>query len=279
MALPPALVGGLFLVAVVSALAYMAYMVWSTSKPSDFFSEAVTDTYPLEMAEEEIETYYMMKDKLQEQYAPEHFARAQAGEDAEPVITEGMDPKEAAMMTMPWTVRVPADQRGGLQRALLFRLVACIDKLDQVQKDKPGHWKLWQSKLVSEQYWDSLVEAEKMVSNEIESCIVEAEELQPGWKEHIFMQAVQHWRQTKQKEEEKKQAKKEVEKEKKAVKNEVKKGENELRAEIMEKVKAAQAAEKAAEKLLAEEEAAEKAAAKKKGAAKSAPKSGGKKTK
>ena len=27
------------------------------------------------------------------------------------------------------------------------------------------------------------------VSNEIESCIVEAEELQPGWKEHIFMQA------------------------------------------------------------------------------------------
>jgi len=278
MALPPALVGALFLIAVVSALACMAYMVWSTSKPSDFFSEAVSDEYEMELAEEEINQYYTLKDKLQEEFAPEAFAAAQSGEEPEPVSLEGMDPRQAAMATMPWTVKVPAEHRTNLQKALLIRLVACIDKLDQVQRDKPGNWKLWQTKLISERFWETLVDAEKMVSAEIESCICEAEELQPGWREHIFMQAVQHWRLKKQQETEKKETKRAVEQvkseEKKAVKDEIQKVLVDRRKEIEEKVRQERLAQKMMEKLLAEEEAQ---AAKAKKAGKEAPKSKSKK--
>merc|ERR1711920_1081388 len=110
---------------------------------------------------------------------------------------------------------VPPEERMGLKQALMKRLVACIDPLDQVQRDKPGNWKLWRGKLVSERYWGSLCDAERLVSEEIDSCTAEAEELEPGWREHIFPQAVQIWRRQKQFEMEKRDQKKAVEHEKK----------------------------------------------------------------
>merc|ERR1712179_641519 len=103
-----------------------------------------------------------------------------------------------------------------LKWALIKRLVASIDQLDKVQRDKPGNWKLWREKLLSEVYWNSLCEAERLISAEIDTCVAEAEELEPGWREVVFRQAVQHWRMGKQREEEKKVAKKAVEQQKKA---------------------------------------------------------------
>lgn len=34
----------------------------------------------------------------------------------------------------------------------------------------PGNWNLWRQKLISERYWASLVEAERLVSEEISAC-------------------------------------------------------------------------------------------------------------
>jgi len=244
MVLPPVLVGIVFLAAVVGALLVMGYIAWRGAKPSDFFQEAVGATYELELSEQEIDGYYDLKEKLQRQYAPEALNAPVEEEDEQ---------EEAAE---PWTRKVPPEERQALQKALMHRLVSCISKLDQVQRDKPGNWKLWQTKLVSERYWGSLVDAEKVVSQEIDACVAEAEEIEPGWRDHIFPQAVQCYRMQKQQEHEKKMVKKAVEHEKKQKVQEVKRKEVEKRMEIEDKVRQEKLAAKMMEQLLREEEAA-----------------------
>merc|ERR1712137_405210 len=95
-----------------------------------------------------------------------------------------------------WVQKLPEEKRNLLQRALLKRLVATITRLDQVQRDRPGNWKLWRRKVVSEHFWTTFCDAERRVGEEITDCIIEAEDLLPGsgWKDNIFMQAVETWR-------------------------------------------------------------------------------------
>merc|ERR1719482_1600050 len=85
-----------------------------------------------------------------------------------------------------WVRELSAEERMMLKRQLVKRLVADIDRLDQVQRDKPGNWKLWRGKLITERYWNSLLDAERLVGEEIDACVAEAEELEPGWREHVF---------------------------------------------------------------------------------------------
>mmetsp|Transcript_78527 Transcript_78527/g.230339 ORF Transcript_78527/g.230339 Transcript_78527/m.230339 type:complete len:263 (+) Transcript_78527:87-875(+) len=251
--MPPILVIGGFILAVAGALALMAYLAWRGSKPSEFFVDAVSTTYELQLPEAEIDAYYDMKEKLQRQHPP---AEGGAGDD---------DPEalEAA-----WAQSIPVDDRQNLKRALMRRLVSCIEKLDQVQRDKPGNWKLWRGKLVSERFWSSLCDAEKLVSEEIDSCVAEAEVLEPGWRQHIFPQAVQIWRLQKQQDFEKKVHKKAVVSEKKEKEREIKKKEVEERQKEEDKLKQERLAEKAMEKLLREEEKAAAAKSKAKPKAK-----------
>merc|ERR1712060_627247 len=124
-----------------------------------------------------------MGERLQKTYAPD--AQANGIKSSSDVVFEAQ-PFEPS-----WEQRVPPEERQGLKHALMKRLVACIDPLDQVQRDKPGNWKLWRGKLVSERYWGSLCDAETSVSQEIDACIAEAAELEPGSRGHIFPQALQ----------------------------------------------------------------------------------------
>merc|ERR1711870_132143 len=151
---------------------------------------------------------------------------------------------------------VPPEERMGLKQALMKRLVACIDPLDQVQRDKPGNWKLWRGKLVSERYWGSLVDAERLVSEEIDMCIAEANEIEPGWSSQIFQHALHIWRQQKQELAQKKERMKEKVKEKKKDEKEVKRVETEKKKEEEDRKKQERLAEKAMEQLLREEEKA-----------------------
>lgn len=208
--------------------------------------------YDLELPVADIDAYYDLKDRLEQQYAPESRERIAGADDAGGEGGEGCLPGSAER----WVQRLPPEGRQCLRRALMKRLVSCLDKLEQVQRDKPGNWKLWRGKLVSEHYWGSLCDAEKLVSEEIDACISEAEELQPGWKDHIFMEAVQCWRMQKAHEAAKKNAKKSVVQEKKEKEKEVKRAEVEERKKIEDKERQEKAAEKAMEKLLREEELA-----------------------
>mmetsp|Transcript_112652 Transcript_112652/g.351212 ORF Transcript_112652/g.351212 Transcript_112652/m.351212 type:complete len:273 (-) Transcript_112652:7-825(-) len=261
MALPAVLVIGGFLLAVATALALMAYLAWRGSKPSDFFLDAVQTTYDLQLPEAEIDAYYEIRDRLQRQHAP---ASAQAEATA---VADGSGEGEE-VVDMSWFQKVPPEERQVLQMALMRRLVCCIDRLDQVQRDKPGNWKLWRGKLVSERYWGSLCDAEKLVSDEIDACVAEAELLEPGWRQHIFPQALQFWRMQKQQDVDKKEHKKEVKNEKKEKEREEKRKVMEEKQKEEDKLKQERLAEKAMEKLLREEEKAASAKAKSKAKAK-----------
>jgi len=257
MALPAVLIGAVFLLAVAGALGTIVYLTWKGNKPSSFFEETVKEYYECELSEADIDAFYELKDKLQAEYAPGYQEQAEKAQEEGTSIDR-------------WTSKVPKEDRGALQKALMRRLVSCISKLDQVQKDRPGNWKLWQSKLISEAFWESLQDAEKTVSQEIDSCISEADELEQGWKEHIFQQGVQVYRVQKQQEFDKTAQKKGVVDAKKAVEKEEKRKEVEKRLEVDRAVQDAKNAEKMMEKLLREEEQ-EAAAAKKGGKAKAAP--------
>eukprot|EP00933_Yihiella_yeosuensis_P009021 TRINITY_DN114789_c0_g1_i1.p1 TRINITY_DN114789_c0_g1~~TRINITY_DN114789_c0_g1_i1.p1 ORF type:complete len:256 (-),score=73.52 TRINITY_DN114789_c0_g1_i1:131-898(-) len=234
---------GIFFAVVAIAAGLMAYVAWKGNKHSDFFADAVQSTYSVQLDEAAIDAYFDLKDRMRKQRAP----------DA---------PADDEDNTWIRSVLVPEERRI-LQHALMRRMVAIFDKLDQVQKDKPGHFKLWQQKLCSEKVWQSLLEAEQMISEEINSCQNEADVLEPGWKDHIFGQAVQIWREARRQEELQKQAKKAHEKEKKGLRSEKKKEEKSEQVREEDRKREEKAAEKAMEALLKEEEAAAKGGAKK----------------
>lgn len=239
--LPPAVVAGLFLVAALTAVAFLAFIAWRGSKQSEFFDEAVAERYDLDLPENEINAFYDLKDKLQAQVG---MADAPA-EDAE----------DAPLL---WAHKLSQDERMSLQQALMRRLVKDIERLDKVQRDKPGNWKLWRGKLVSERFWASLCDAERLIGEEIDACLAEADEIQPGWREHIFQQAVQVWRMEKQHVVEKKVQKKAVEQQKKQKEKEERRKVVEVKLAEEDKIRQERAAEKAMEKLLREEESASK---------------------
>lgn len=269
--MPPILVAIGFFLAVLASLASMAYVAWRGSQPSAFFAETVSDVYELQLDEDGIDAYYDLKDKMHQKYAPEDAQGSGTNDTCEPDV-DG-DPSPAAPT---WVQKAPPDARQELQKALMKRLVGGIDRLDQVQKDKPGNWRLWRSKLVSERFWGSLCEAEKMVTEEIDLCLAEANELEPGWREHIFPQALQCWRALKQKEFQQQAEKKEVQQQKKAKEQEERRKVAEIREAEEDKQRQARLAEKAMEKLLREEALEVSAKTKDKGKKKEAPKSKGK---
>mmetsp|Transcript_55229 Transcript_55229/g.103542 ORF Transcript_55229/g.103542 Transcript_55229/m.103542 type:complete len:257 (+) Transcript_55229:59-829(+) len=234
---------GCFFLAVALAASLMAYVAWRGSKPSDFFMEAVQETYQCELSSSDINAYYELKERLQQQRAPDAPMDSDEPEERDAWVRQVLAPEE----------------RRVLQQALMRRLVSCLDRLDQVQRDKPGNWKLWRGKLVSERYWASLLEAEQIVSEEISSCVAEAGVLEPGWNGHIFNQAVQIWRMQKQQVAEKKEVKKDKEKEKRDREKAEKRKELEAKQAQEEKIKQEKLAAKAMEQLLKEEEASSKA--------------------
>lgn len=260
----PVLVATVFLVAVAGALAAVCYVAYWGSRASPFFREVVKDTYDLSIATVEIDNYYALKDRLYDQYVPD-----EADDLAD-------DPTQAPV----WTQRIPPEALVLLQKNLMNRMVACIEKLNQVQHDKPGNQRLYHAKLVTETFWNSLCDAERLVSDELDSCIAEADELRPGWRHTVVRDAVSFWRMQKQHEAEKKAEKKAVVDEKKSKKGEERKKEVELRKVVEDKVREEKAAEKAAAQMMREEELAAKVKAKgRAGERAPAPKSKGKKSK
>lgn len=270
--MPPILVGIGFFVAIAGSLALMVYVAWRGSQPSEFFTETVLSAYDLQLPEEDIDAYYDLKEKLYKQYAPEETEQAPTAGACDAGV-----PEDGAVQPVPWVHHAPLEERQLLQKALMKRLVGGIDRLDQVQRDKPGNFKLWRSKLVSERYWGSLCDAERMVTEEIDLCIAEANELEPGWRDVIFPQALQCWRMQKHKEIQKKAQKKEVEQQKKQKEKDERRQEVEKRLAVEEKVRQEKLAEKMMEKMIREEELAASSKSKAKSRPGAKPKAKGKK--
>lgn len=245
------------LVAVFAAFGALAYVAWRGSKPSGFFVDAVKSSYDLKLPEVEINAYYDLKDRLYGRLLDAGgAAAAEAAADSRPKGGDADAPEDGPLACEGdlWVRELPEQELLQLKQLLVRRLVGDIDRLDQVQRDKPGNWKLWRGKLVSEQYWGSLCDAERLVSEEIDACLEEAEELEAGWREVVFQQAIQCWRMGKVRDMEKKVQKKAVVQQKKQKEKDEKRREVEARMAEEQKLKQERMAEKAMEQLLREEE-------------------------
>lgn len=138
-----------------------------------------------------------------------------------------------------------------LAQALMKRCIADIPLVTHIQKESPGMNKLYAQSMCSVNQWKSYQAAENLVSSEVDEVRAEADEIEPGWSQAIWRQAMQYHNMLKNKHEmELKQ--REAAAQKKLEEEEEKK-KPKLTPEEIQKQKEL-AAEKAAEELIKEEE-------------------------
>mmetsp|Transcript_17037 Transcript_17037/g.23387 ORF Transcript_17037/g.23387 Transcript_17037/m.23387 type:complete len:299 (-) Transcript_17037:208-1104(-) len=130
-----------------------------------------------------------------------------------------------------------------LAQALMKRCIADIPLVTHIQKESPGMNKLYSQSMCSVKQWRSYQAAESMVSAEVDEVRAEADEIEPGWSQVIWRQAMQYHNMLKQRHEvESKELAAQAEKKKEDSKEDIEK----------KKVDEAKAKELAAEKAAAE---------------------------
>jgi len=160
-----------------------------------------------------------------------------------------------------WVNELDTRELQVLIMSLRKRMHRNINCLAALEGDKRGYLTLWKHKVISEEQWKNLLMREHELTQEIEECMLEAEELKPGWRETLWEESHRFWWQTRQFEQQKEMQQQRVNEEKKAEEERANKLEEERKAE-------AKTAEKLAASLAREEEVAMERA-KKKGNAKS----------
>lgn len=147
-----------------------------------------------------------------------------------------------------------------LAQALMKRCIADIPLVTHIQKESAGMNKLYSQSMCSVNQWRSYQAAEAMVSAEVEEVRAEADEVEPGWSQVIWRQAMQYHNMLKQRHEMEAKAaqaaaeKKKVEEDKILLE----------KRKIDEKKAKELAAEKAAEELIKQEEREKQGKGKKK---------------
>jgi len=217
---------------------------------SAFFHEVVQTDYKLVEDETAIDAYDRLKLHLMDKVESARIRDGRVSELCADWVNE-LDPKELQVLIMSLRKR-------------MHRNITCLATLEG---DKRGYLTLWKHKVISEEQWKNLLMREDELTQEIEECTLEAEELQPGWRETLWEESHRFWWQTRQFEEKKHLQQQRVNEEKKAEEERANKLEEDRKAE-------AKTAEKLAASLAREEEVAMERARKKSNA-----KSAGKKKK
>jgi len=96
-----------------------------------------------------------------------------------------------------------------LAQALMKRCMADIPIVTHIQSESAGMNKLYSQSMCSVKQWKSYQAAEAMVSAEVEEVRAEADEIEAGWSQVVWRQAMQYHNMLKQKEEQAKNAAKE----------------------------------------------------------------------
>ncbi len=148
------------------------------------------------------------------------------------------------------------------------RCIADIPIVTHIQSESAGMNKLYSQSMCSVKQWKSYQAAEAMVSAEVEEVRAEADEIEPGWSQVIWRQAMQYHQMLKQKQEQEEKAKlaqqkalaekaradEEKKQAEKAKYDAVKKKVDEEKAKKMTEEEKVKAAEKAAQELIKQEE-------------------------
>lgn len=206
------------IIAVISFFIYRKRRKATESDGDEFFQQLDGEKFNLKLPEA-VDEYYGVKDKI---------------------IEGGWSPgqKDAQGPT-----RV-------LQQALMKRCIADIPLVTHIQKESAGMNKLYSHSMCSVKQWRTYQAAEAMVSAEVDEVRAEADEIEPGWSEYIWRQAMQYHNMLKQRHEMEQKAAMEQARKKKMEEDKVlsvKRAEDEKKAREL-------AAERAAQELIKAEE-------------------------
>ena len=81
------------------------------------------------------------------------------------------------------------------------RAIADIPILQHIQKESPGMNKLYSQSMCSEKQWRAYQKAEALVSAEVDEVRRESDQIEPGWSQMIWRQAMQYHQMLKQRHE------------------------------------------------------------------------------
>jgi len=197
------------------------------SEVDDFFDGMDGDKFNLKLPSQ-VDEYYAVKDKC---------------------LAAGWKPGMAPPPGQQNTAK-PDGHHRLLAQALMKRCISDIPIVTHIQKESPGMNKLYSQSMCSVKQWRSYQAAEALVSNEVDEVRAEADEVEPGWSQVIWKQAMQYHTMLKQKHSEEVNQAMSVASKRKTIADQVaeaKKQVADAKAEIL-------AAEKAAEELIKAEE-------------------------
>ncbi|CAD7939706.1 unnamed protein product [Amoebophrya sp. A25] len=179
----------------------------SREQSSDFFREAVETEYVLQFPDKERAAYELLKSRLREKKGPldedavvddalnkgDEKAGAGGGEESE----ESKRKKAAEAIFMR---RLDDKERLVLVNGLRPVMRQSIENMAKLQKDRPGYFRLWKSKLVSEDFWESLKACEEEVGQEIKDLQDEVDRIKAGQGAPFFREVLAEYRRAREQE-------------------------------------------------------------------------------
>lgn len=211
----------LLVTVILGVAAYIYYLRKNRSDDDEYFSNYGKFNIKLPA---EVDEYYAVKEKC-----------IKAGWEP------GNPPKDKANSTGPHRV---------MAQALMKRAIGDIPIVTFIQKESPGMNKLYSQSMCSVNQWRAYQNAETLVSNEVDEVRTEADEIEPGWSQVIWRQAMQYHNMLKQKKEMEEKAAAEQVAKKKEIEAKVNAAKMKMKAKEDEK----EAAERVAKELIEAEE-------------------------
>jgi Preprotein translocase subunit Sec66 len=104
-----------------------------------------------------------------------------------------------------------------MAQALMKRAMSDIPIVQHIQKESNGMNRLYAQSMCSVKQWRSYQAAEAMVSAEVDEVRAEADEIEPGWGQVVWRQAMQYHQMLKQRHEQEAKAQEEAAKKQKAI--------------------------------------------------------------
>lgn len=205
----------------VGALLYFLYNRKNRGDDDDYFSSY--EKFNIKLPSE-VDEYYSVKDKCMN-----------AGWEP------GKPPADKSNANGPHRV---------MAQALMKRAIGDIPIVTFIQKESAGMNKLYSQSMCSVSQWRAYQNAEAMVSAEVDEVRAEADEIEPGWSQVIWRQAMQYHNMLKQKHE----MEQKVAAETAAKKKEIEQRVNAAKKQIQSKEDEKDAAERIARELLEAEE-------------------------
>lgn len=166
------LVGSCIFVVVVIVLGIIIWLTLVQKKQDDGMNWlGVTDSHPLDtcLPKQTIEAYEKLKADMQQQYGRENHS------------DDG------------WMSELPPGAKENMKRSLMTRAIQDMSALKRIDEDARGYWRLFCKGHITRTFWNSVVNLEKELSEELEEVKHEAQSLEPKQDPQAIIQEAMHF--------------------------------------------------------------------------------------